>query len=132
MVRLKPETSYFLMRELFESWELLVRNCASLKEYSSFQKTDTYTQNIQNINMNIVFVSPFYIYEGLEPTEGGTNTIRPFRDQSWPISKFEIFWQKNISPEIWIFWWNSKFCPDVLEMFHIVQKTSKGPKILIF
>ena len=68
-----------------------------MKEYGTFQKSDTYTQNIQNIIMNIVLVTLFYIHEGLEPTEheGGTNTITPFRGRFRPISKFEIFWQKN-------------------------------------
>ena len=75
-----------------------MKNCASLKEYGTFQKSDTYTQYIQNINMNVVLVSDFYIYEGLEPTEGGTNTITPFRGRFRPISKFEIFWQKKHFP----------------------------------
>ena len=54
---------------------------------------------------------------------------------SWPIpADFKIwnFLTKNFFLEIWIFWWNSKFCPEVLEMFHMMQKTSKGPKVLIF
>ena len=109
-----------------------MKNCASLKEYSTFQKNDTFARNIENINMNMVSVSLFYIYDGLEPTEDETNTITWFRGRFRPISKFEIFWQKFFPPEIWIFWWNSKFCPEVLEMFHMVQKTSKGPKVLIF
>ena len=100
-MRLKAETSYFFMEELSGSKELLGKNCAPLKEYGTFQKSDTYTQNIQNIIMSIVLVTPFYIYEGLEPTEGGTNTITPFRGRFRPISIFEIFWQKIFSPEIW-------------------------------
>ena len=53
--------------------------------------------------MNIVLLVIYYIYEGLEPTEGGTNTITPFRGRFRPTSKFEIFWAKNFPPEIWIF-----------------------------
>ena len=111
-----------------------MKNCASLNEYSTFetfQKDGTFARNIENINMNMVLVSPFYIYEGLEPTEDETNTITWFRGRFRPISKFEILWPENFFPEIWIFWWNFKFCPEVLEMFHMVQKTSKGPKVLI-
>ena len=109
-----------------------MKNCASLKEYSTFQKNDTFARNIENINMNMVLLVIFYIYEGLEPTEDETNTITWFRGRFRPISKFEILWPENFFPEIWIFWWNFKFCPEVLEMFHMVQKTSKVTKVLIF
>ena len=53
--------------------------------------------------MNMDLVSPFYIYEGLEPTEGGTNTITPFRGRFQPISKFKSFWGKDFSREFGFF-----------------------------
>ena len=52
-----------------------MKNCASIKEYSTFQKNDTMVRNIENINMNMVLVTIFYICEGLEPTGGETNTV---------------------------------------------------------
>ena len=47
----------------------------------------------------MVLVTTFYIYEGLEPTEGGTNTITPFRDRFRPIGKKKFpgnldFWMR--------------------------------------